>query len=370
MPKYRPRFHTPGTSPGTLTSHPDQPAGEAVLTLVRYDSETLDERPNATLEECLAAVQEQEAAQSSDGGGPRKGVVWLHVTGMPDADLAARLQNMLGLHPLALEDVLAGSQRPKVEQYEEHLFVVLSHADYTGLDLHLYQTSLFLKGSLVVSIDSCPSELLGPIRTRLRAGGRMRQRGADYLLYALIDLAVDHKFPVLERLGTQVEEMEASLLANPKPGSTIRIHRLKRHMMLLRRALWPEREVLSQMQRGDMEPAISRKTQVFLRDTYDHAVQAMDLLETYREVLGDLQNLLLTAASNRLNDIIRVLTVISIIFMPLTFIVGVYGMNFDREAGPWAMPELGWAYGYPAVMLAMLGIAVGMLWFFKRRGWI
>lgn len=363
MALYRSRYHPPGTAPGTLSTHPDTPAGEATLCLTRFDAETLEERPAATIEECLAGLRAAEAA----GG---KGTVWLHVAGTPDADLAERLKVAFGLHPLALEDVLNGCQRPKAEMYDEHLFVVLSHAEYTGRDLHLYQTSLFLKDNLVLSIDCCAADLLTPIRNRLRQGGQMRKRGADYLLYALIDLAVDHKFPVLERLGVEVEALENELLEDADAKAMPRIHRLKRHMLLLRGMLWPEREVLSQMQRGDMEPAISRKTQVFLRDSYDHAAQALDLLETYREVLADLQNLMMMASGNRLNDIIRILTVISIIFMPLTFIAGIYGMNFDREAGPWNMPELGWAYGYPTVMLAMLAIALGMLWFFRRRGWI
>lgn len=380
---YGSSYQIPGTSPGALIAPADQPAGEAVLTLTRFDAHKVAEAQHVTPEECQGWMAEAPIVSQAAGGqeGDRKEpspagkhpgqpIFWLHITGTPDADLARRLQDSLGLHPLALEDVMNGGQRPKVELYDEHLFIVFTHADYSGLDLRLFQASLFLKGNLVISIDAGNDELFRPVRERLSRGGKLRQLGPDYLLYALIDVIVDHKFPLLERMGAEIEDLETDLLEDPPADANRRLHRMKRHLLLLRRQQWPEREVLNVLLRGDKEFGIGKKTLVYLRDSYDHAVQLMDLLETYREVVTELQNALMLAASNRLNDIIRVLAVISVIFMPLTFIVGVYGMNFDPEAGWLNMPELGWAYGYPAVMLLMLALTVGMLWFFRRRGWL
>jgi magnesium transporter len=389
---YGSSYQIPGTSPGALIAPADQPAGEAVLTLTRFDAHKVAEAQHVTPEECRGWLAEAAAAGQAVAGqesgsqeGDRKEpppagkhpdkhagqpIFWLHVSGTPDADLARRLQDSLGLHPLALEDVLNGGQRPKVELYDEHLFVVFTHADYSGLDLRLFQTSLFLKGNLVISIDAGDDGLFRPVRERLSRGGKLRQLGPDYLLYALIDLIVDHKFPLLERMGAEIEDLETDLLEDPPADANRRLHRMKRHLLLLRRQQWPEREVLNVLLRGDKDMGIGKKTLIYLRDSYDHAVQLMDLLETYREVVTELQNALMLATSNRLNDIIRVLAVISVIFMPLTFIVGVYGMNFNPDAGWLNMPELGWAYGYPVVMIFMLGLTVGMLWFFRRRGWL
>ena len=377
---YGSSYQIPGTSPGALIAPADQPAGEAVLTLTRFDSGTVEEAPHVTPEECRTWLAEAAdaaaqlpaagAAEGTAGKHPNRPIFWLHVTGTPDADLARRLQDSLGLHPLALEDVMNGGQRPKVELYDEHLFVVLTHADYSGLDLRLFQTSLFLKGNLVISIDAGDDGLFQPVRQRLVQGGRLRQLGPDYLLYALIDMVVDHKFPLLERMGAEIEDLETDLLEDPPADANRRLLKLKRNLLLLRRQQWPEREVLNLLLRGDKEMGIGKKTLPYLRDSYDHTVQLMDLLETYREVVTELQNALMLAASNRLNDIIRVLAVISVIFMPLTFIAGVYGMNFDPQAGLLNMPELGWAYGYPAVMIFMLVLTGGMLWFFRKRGWL
>lgn len=374
---YGSSYQIPGTSPGTLTAPADRPAGEAVLTLTRFDSSKVEEAVHVTPEDCRAwLAQAAEAAarvpeaEAPAGKHANRAIFWLHISGTPDADLARRLQDSLGLHPLALEDVLNGGQRPKVELYDEHLFVVMTHVDYSGVDLRLHQTSLFLKGNLVISIDAGDDGLFLPVRERLTRGGRLRQLGPDYLLYALIDLIVDHKFPLLERMGAEIEDLETDLLEDPPADANRRLLRMKRHLLLLRRQQWPEREVLNLLLRGDKEMGIGKKTLPYLRDSYDHTVQLMDLLETYREVVTELQNALMLTTSNRLNDIIRVLAVISVIFMPLTFIVGVYGMNFDPEAGWLSMPELGWAYGYPAVMIFMLGLTVGMLWFFRKRGWL
>ncbi|EKE75301.1 magnesium/cobalt transporter CorA [Oceanibaculum indicum] len=374
---YGSSYQIPGTSPGALIAPADQPAGEAVLTLTRFDSSKVEEAVHVTPEDCRAwlAQAAEAAARVPEAEAPaskhaNRAIFWLHISGTPDADLARRLQDSLGLHPLALEDVLNGGQRPKVELYDEHLFVVMTHVDYSGVDLRLYQTSLFLKGNLVISIDAGDDGLFLPVRERLTRGGRLRQLGPDYLLYALIDLIVDHKFPLLERMGSEIEDLETDLLEDPPADANRRLLRMKRHLLLLRRQQWPEREVLNLLLRGDKEMGIGKKTLPYLRDSYDHTVQLMDLLETYREVVTELQNALMLATSNRLNDIIRVLAVISVIFMPLTFIVGVYGMNFDPAAGWLNMPELGWAYGYPAVMIVMLGLTVGMLWFFRKRGWL
>ena len=207
------------------------------------------------------------------------------------------------------------------------------------------------------------------MRARLgRSGGLFRTRGVDYLLYALIDLIIDEGLPLLERVGEEVEMLEEQLIGRPQRERLVRVHQIKRELLLLRRTLWPQREVVSSLLREDLR-LITPETRLYFRDCYDHTIQILDLIETYRDMTASLLDMYLSSVSNHLNEIMRVLTVISTLFMPLTFIAGVYGMNFHNPASPWAMPELRWYYGYPLVLALMIATAIGMLIFFKRRKW-
>lgn len=236
--------------------------------------------------------------------------------------------------------------------------------------LETEQVAMALGRGFVVTFQEVPGDSFDPVRRRLRSsGGQIRQRGPDYLAYALIDAAIDAFFPVLELIGEQVEELEDDVVARPGNRQVARIHDLKRNLLTARRALWPLRDMVNALLRED-SPLIDQQTLIYLRDCHDHASQLIDMIETYREICSGLVDIHLSSASNRMNEVMKVLTVIATIFIPLTFIVGVYGMNFDPAAGPLSMPELGWRYGYPASLLLMAAIAAGLLMWFRSKGWI
>ncbi|HEX2164045.1 MAG TPA: magnesium/cobalt transporter CorA [Thermoanaerobaculia bacterium] len=344
------RHAAPGTAPGTLRPSA-QRVERVTIHVIRYSPEDFDEREVASLEECAAL------APPAAGG-----VTWIDVVGLHDIELVARLGDTFGLHPLALEDVLNTGQRPKLDEYDDHLFCVLRDF-HGGETLISEQIALFLKPGLVLTLQELPGDSFEPVRERLRRGrGRIRAAGADYLAYALIDALVDQFFPLLEQQGERIEALEEELIAAPTPETLERIYRLRRELLLLRRAAWPEREVIGALRREETA-LVGREVKLFLGDAYDHAVQVLDILETYRELAGSMLDVYLSSLSHRMNEVMKVLTVIATIFIPLTFVAGVYGMNFDR------MPELHWRWGYPASLLLMTAIALGLIVFFRRRGW-
>lgn len=352
------RYHPPGTAPGVLTSPADAHEHPIRIQLVDYGQRDLVVNDLADLEKCLSYLA-------------RDSVTWIHVSGLADAGTVERLGKLLDLHPLALEDVLNTGQRAKSESYEDQLFVVLYLAQPHGTRISTHQVSLFLGRGFLVSFCACDHDPFVAVRERLQANaGKFHERKGDYLLYALLDLTIDQGFPVLERLGEQVEALEDELLGAPDKGTLARLHALRRETLLLRRLLWPQREVVNALLREE-HVLIEESTKVYLRDCYDHSVQIIELLETYREVITGLVDVYLSSVSNRLNEVMRVLTVIATLFIPLTFITSVYGMNFGSNShSPWAMPELQWYYAYPALWVVMIGAAGGLLWYFKRRGWL
>jgi magnesium transporter len=253
-----------------------------------------------------------------------------------------------------------------VEWYGDHLLVVLREVRYPETP---EQVSFFLGDRLVVSFQERPGDCFNPVRERLRQGkGRIRSEGADFLLYSLCDAVLDAFFPTLEKLGDAVEEMEERVLASPVPETFVAIRRLKRELLSVRHAVWPARDALNLLLIEE-HALIRPGTKVFLRDCYDHTIQLMDMVETFREMASGLVDEYMSAVSNRMNEIMKVLTVMATIFIPLTFIVGLYGMNFDTKASPWNMPELTWAYGYPAVLIGMAAVAGGMIHYFRRKKW-
>ena len=291
---------------------------------------------------------------------------WINVSGVHDEDTIRTIGEHFGLHPLIQEDIAHTGQRPKLETYDDHVYVVSKMLYHNGDDQHIRaeQVSFVLGGSYLLSFQEEPGDVFDPVRKRLREGrGRIRARGTDYLTYALLDVIVDHYFVVLEELGGRTEEIEDEVLDDPQPETQERINDLRRDLIFMRRMTWPVRELLSQLERLD-SPLWSDETRPFVRDTYDHAVQVLDLVESLRDVVGGLTDLYMTSLSNRMNEIMKVLTIIGTIFIPLTFIAGIYGMNFEY------MPELTVWYGYPAAMGVMTVIAVALLLYFRRKGWI
>lgn len=344
------RSRKAGAPPGTLL-HIGKHAGvDSQLRLVSYDAEQLQEQP----------VDGSLRLPKLDQGR----VLWLNVDGVHQPELIGSLGRQLGLHPLVLEDLVNTDQRPKLEDYDGYLFLVLRMLQLDDQQqIQSEQLSLILAPGLLLSLQERPGDVFDGVRERLRNGRRIRFMHADYLAYALLDAVVDHYFVVLEQLGEQIELLEDELIERPSPEVLRRIHHYKREMLLLRKSVWPLREVLSRLSR-DESPLISDETRLFLRDVYDHSIHVLDTIDTLRELLVGMLDLYLSSSSNRMNEVMKVLTIIATLFMPLTFIAGVYGMNFEH------MPELGWRWGYPLVMLLMLGVSGGLLLAFRRRRWI
>jgi magnesium transporter len=295
--------------------------------------------------------------------------VWLNVEGLADIGLIERLARVFDLHALAVEDVVNTHQRPKVDEYPKHLFIVAREvmtADFDASD----QVTLFLGSGFLLTFQEHAGTGLEPVRERLRkAGNLLRLGGADYLAYAILDTIIDGYFPVLERYGEAIETLEREVVDTGSDVAIGRIYATKHDLLQLRRAVWPQRDMLNALAREKL-PFVSEATRPYLRDCYDHCIQLMDMLETFRDVASGLMELHLAAVSNRMNEVMKVLTVISTIFIPLSFIAGVYGMNFDRDASRWNMPELGWVYGYPFSLGLMLLTALILLLYFQRRGWL
>jgi magnesium transporter len=339
-----------GLAPGTLVHIGDRKIEKVRIRLIDYNENRIDEKELKTIEECFPYRGEES-------------VTWINIDGLHDLDLVSNIGKSFDLHPLVLEDIVNTEQRPKLDDFEKYIFIV-SKMLYYDSELHkiqFEQLSLILWNNFVISFQEEEGDIFEPVRERLRKGkGRIRKMGPDYLLYALMDAVVDNYFVVLEQIGERVSELEGNLVANPEPDTLQSIHEFKRELIFLRRSVWPLRELISSLERGETD-LISEKTTMFLRDVYDHTIQVIDTVETYRDIVSGMMDLFLSSVSNRMNEVMKVLTVIATIFIPLTFIAGIYGMNFAN------MPELNWRWGYPIALFAMLIIGVIMLIWFKRK---
>lgn len=352
MPPILKDYQPPGTAPGTL---PVRRELATRLWLLRLDQQPLVAREVPDLDE-VQALRKQ--------GVP----LWLHVAGFGNGPEISALSSLFPLHPLALEDALQRGQRPKAEEYEGHAFVILQYPG-EGPVLRLTQVSLFLGSDFLVTLQPGVDVLAG-VRERLAQGAPPPGAPSTYTAYAVMDFVVDSAFPVLEGAGARLEALEELVVAQPGARENVSaLHRVRRELLRLRHVLWPQRDVMAHVLREWEHRVSLPERRVYLRDLYDHAVQALDTVEGYREIVTGLFDLYLTGLSLRLNDIMRVLTVIATIFMPLSFLASVYGMNFDRSS-PWNLPELGWRYGYLTLWGIMLIIAGGMLVYFRRKRWL
>jgi len=350
----RRRRPPPGSSPGILIADPLAPP--PVVRMQAWGPDGIEEAEGFDPER-LAAWR------------TRWPVVWLDVDGLGDVQLIERIGEMFGLHRLALEDVVNVGQRAKVERYPNHLFVVGQLTTLEGR-VRIEQVAIFLGRGFVVTFQERPGDSLEPIRARARSGrGRIRVAGPGYLTYAITDAIVDHYFPILEAFGDRLDALEEEIIRKPTQATMQRIHEIRRNLMILRRNIWPMRETLSGLTRDPGE-FFEDEDKLYLQDCYDHTIQVMDLLESYREVASGLMDIYLSSLSHRMNEVMKVLTVFSAIFIPLGFIAGVYGMNFDPSRSPLNMPELAWRYGYPFALALMATVALGLLTFFWRKGWI
>ena len=357
----------PGTRPASSAASPADKLGLPPDTLVHVGERHCEA---VTLEAIAYGPQVVEAAVLPGPealtpwlGSDRQ--VWLNVTGVHDVEAVGRVGASLGLHPLVLADVVNTHQRPKAEAHHDYIFAVLKMVRWLGdgEQFDVEQVSLILGKNWVVTFQERPGDVFDTVRARLREGkGRIRTVGVDYLFYALLDVIVDHYFLAIEALSDATESLEEEVLETPTRDTLGRIHSLRQEALALRRAAWPLRELIQTIIREESD-LVHDSTRPYLRDIYDHVVQVIDTVETQREILGGYQDLYLSSLSNRMNEVMKVLTVMSTLFIPMTFLAGIYGMNFEY------MPELKWQWGYPALWGSMGVIAVGMLTFFRRRGW-
>lgn len=351
----RKRSEKTGLPPGIPVHVGERPAVPTRISVIDYNADSITEKELRTVEECLSYKD-------------KRTVTWLNLDGLGDAALLDSLGQAFGLHPLVVEDILQTEQRPKIEAYDDYLYIVLRMLDYDekSAAVRSEQISIVLGKDFLLSFQETPGDIFNPVRARIRSGGkgRIRKSGPDYLAYALMDTVVDHYFAILERMGERIEALEAELITNPAPRTLRQLFRLKRDMIALRKAVWPLREVVSAMERSENAPLIRKNTRLYLRDVYDHTIQAIDTIETDRDMLSGMVDIYLSSLSNKLNEVMKLLTVIGTIFMPLTFITGIYGMNFLN------MPELAHPLGYFATLAFMLLVALIMLAYFRMKKWL
>jgi magnesium transporter len=354
MPKLtKKRSKKAGLPPGTLVHIGEKKAEIPKITIMDYSETHFQEKEAKTIEECFLFKETPT-------------VTWINIDGLHQVEILEKLGECYEFHPLVLEDILNTDQRPKIEDYGEYLYIVLKMLDQRNKSNEILteQISLILGPSFVISFQEEEGDVFDPIRERIRSGkGRIRKMGADYLAYALLDAIVDNYFIVMEKLGEKIEFLEEELVKRPIPETLQTIHHLKREMIFFRKAVWPLREVIGSLERGEL-PQVKETTRIYLRDVYDHTIQVIDTIETFRDMVSGMLDIYLSSVSNRLNAVMKVLTIIATIFMPLTFLAGIYGMNFKH------MPELEWKWGYPAVWIAVILISVSMLTYFKKKGWL
>lgn len=347
---FRKRHPPVGSRPGTLMI--PEGALPPTIRIIDYGPDQVEEKEISELEELSLYAA-------------RDSVTWIDVQGLGDESVIRRIGEIFSLHALALEDAVNVPQRPKSESYERfQLFITRMTRYEPGSKVDVEQVSIFLGERFVLTLQERYGDIFDPVRSRIRAGlGPMRRSGPDYLVYALIDTVIDGYYPVLETMGEYLEELEGETLTGAQPVHLRKIYDVKRELLELRRAIWPQREAINSLIR-DEGPLVGETVRMYLRDCYDHTVQVIDVTETYRELTGTLMDLYLSAVSQRTNDVMKVLTVMASIFIPLTFLAGIYGMNFEH------MPELSRPWAYPTLLALMAGVAGIMVIYFWRKGWI
>ena len=342
-----------GLPPGTLVHVGERKAEKVKIRILDYDEVQFEEKEAKTIEESFPFKDKPT-------------VTWINIDGLHEVEIIEKLGSHFGLHPLLLEDILNTDQRPKMEDYGDYIFVVLKML-YSGEnkdEIEAEQVSLILGSNFVISLQEREGDVFDPIRDRIRKSkGRIRKTGSDYLAYALLDAIVDNYFLILENVGEKIEDTEQQLATNPSPETLQYIRELKNEMIFLRKSIWPLRELINGLERCE-STLIHESTGAYLRDVYDHTIQIIDTVESYRDMISGMVDIYLSSISNKMNEVMKVLTIFASIFIPLTFVAGLYGMNFEF------MPELTWHWGYFALLGFMAVVGIGMLVYFKRKRWL
>lgn len=341
-----------GQSPGTLHINGETSDAPILITVIDYDATQFQEKQVDQITECFP-FRETET------------VTWINVDGLGNTKVIEDLGKCFNIHPLILEDILNTEQRPKMEELDTYIYLNLKMLSYidSEKDVKVEHVSMIIGSNFLISFQEDVGDIFDPVRERIRKDGRIRKFGPDYLAYALIDGIVDNYFVVMEKLEERVEDLEEELVINPTQESLQKINRLKKDMIFLRKSVWPLREVINNLERSE-STLIKESTTIYLRDVYDHTIQVIDTLETFRDMVSGMIDIYLSGLSYKMNEIMKVLTLIATIFIPLTFVVGLYGMNFRN------MPEIEWEYGYYSVLVIMVIMVVGMLTYFRKKKWI
>ncbi len=342
-----------GLSPGTLTHVGEKIMEKARIRIIDFDQERIEEIEAESVEDFFPFAE-------------RPTVTWINIDGLHDVAVIEKIGKHFDVHPLVLEDILNTGQRPKVEEFEHYIYVVLKmfFIDREKVETHAEQLSLILGPNYLISFQERVGDVFEPVRERLRKGkGRVRKSGSDYLGYALLDAVVDNYFGILELFGEKIEGIEEELVSDATPSTLQTIHALKRELLFMRKSIWPLREAIGSLEHGE-SGLIREGTRVYLGDVRDHAVQVMDTIETFRDMVSGMLDIYLSSVSNRMNEVMKILTLIATLFIPLSFFAGVYGMNFEY------MPELKWKFGYPLFWVAVVSVAIGMGIYFRRRKWL
>lgn len=354
MITYEKRGSKVGLAPGTLVHIGEKKVEKIRIHIVAYNAEKIVEKEIDSVEECL---------NFKDKPGLN---LWINVTGLDQTDIIENVGSYFDIHPLTLEDILNTGQRPKMEDYESYVYTVLKMMllDTKNDDITIDQISIIFGYNYILSFQEREDDVFNPLRERLKnPASRLRKSGVDYLAYGLIDAVIDNYFLILEHFGEAIEELEDELVVQPSPETLRTIQKYRRNMIIIRKSVWPLRELINGMQKIESE-IIKDNTRIYLRDIYDHTIQVIDSVEDFRDILSSMIDVYLSSLSNKMNDIMKVLTVIATIFIPLTFIAGVYGMNFKY------MPELDSRWGYPAVLLLMAILGTSMLAYFRKKKWV
>jgi magnesium transporter len=354
MPKFiKKSSRSKGLPPGALIHIGEKKTDKIKISVIDYSIAKYDEREIKKIEDCFDLKR-------------KPSISWINVDGLHETDIIEKLGKCFDIHPLVLEDIVNTDQRPKMEDYEKYIFFVLKmlYVEEKTNEIYSEQVSLILGKNYVISFQEAIGDVFDSVRGRIRdSKGRIRKMGTDYLAYALIDAIVDNYYVILEKIGEKIENMQEDIIKNPNPDTLQHIYKLKRDMIYLRKSVWPLREVINGLLREESN-LIRKGTHIYLRDLYDHTIQVIDTIETYRDMISGMLDIYMSSVSNKMNEVMKVLTIFAAIFIPLTFIAGVYGMNFHH------MPELEIAWAYPAVWIVIIGVAVLLLGYFKHKKWI
>ena len=342
-----------GLPPGSIVHIGNKRAEKTKITIVDYNEEQFQEKEVKTVKECCPYKEKPT-------------ITWINIDGVHEEKIIEELGKIYNFHPLILEDIVDTDQRPKIKDFGDYIFIILKmhYYDKENNEIKIEQVSLIFGKNYVISFQEREGDVFDSIRERIRNNiGRIRKARADYLIYALMDAIIDNYFTILEKLGEETEDLEAKVIKDPVPANLQIIYKLKSELIFLRKSVWPLREVISILEKGE-SVLIDKSTNIYLRDIYGHTIQVMDTVETLRDVISGTLDVYLSSVSNKMNEIMKVLTIIATIFIPLTFIAGVYGMNFQY------MPELKWVWAYPLILSVMLIIGIVMVIFFKRKKWM